>query len=414
MNNMANININIKKSVFNEVYYPYLTDYSNRYEVYYGGAGSGKSYFVAQKLLIKALTDKRKILVIRKVDATQRDSCWQLILDMLSTFGILQYCSVNKSDFTIKLPNESIFLFKGLNNSERIKSITNISDIWMEEATELTVDDFTQLDLRCRSNVDNLQLFLSFNPISKANWCYDRWFVRQNPNTLILKTTYKDNIRFLPQPYIENMEHLVETNPTYYRIYALGEFCSLDKLVYNNWTKADLSNVDFKHLPMLLGLDFGYVNDPSALIKSYIDHNNNTIYIVDEWYSTGKTNKEIAEVIKYKGLNKSVIIADSAEQKSIEEIKREGIPKIRESTKGADSIIHGIQVLQQYKLVVDYNCSQTIIELENYSWQKDKQTGEYINKPIDTFNHLLDALRYSLQCEKAGKLKSFNKRLLGL
>lgn len=411
---MANINININKNIFNEVYYPYLFNYENRYEIYYGGAGSGKSYFVAQKLVLKALRDKRKVLVIRKVDSTQKDSCWQLILDILTKFKVLEYCKINKSDFTIILPNDSMFLFKGLNNSERIKSITNISDIWIEEATEVTLDDFTQLDLRCRSNVPNLQLFLSFNPISKANWCYNRWFEMDDDNTFILRTTYKDNLRFLPEQYVENLEKMIKTNPTYYKIYALGEFCSLDKLVYNNWKKEDLSNMNFNNLTMLVGLDFGFVNDMTALIISFIDHENNRIYVRDEWHDTGKTNDEIANVIKSKGLAKSVIIADSAEPKSIQELKKQGITRVKESVKGADSIIHGIQKLQQYEIIVDYSCTETITELENYSWQKDKNTNEYINKPIDSFNHMLDALRYSLQCENSGKLRSVSKKILGL
>lgn len=358
---------------------------------------------------------KRKILVIRKVDATQKDSCWQLVLDILSNFKLLDYCKVNRSDFTIELPNQSVFLFKGLNNSERIKSITNISDIWIEEATEITLDDFSQLDLRCRSNVDNLQIFLSFNPISKANWCYKYWFENNNnSNTFILKTTYRDNLQHLPESYVDNLENMIKTNPTYYRIYALGEFCSLNKLVYTNWTKQDLSNLDFRHLPLLVGIDYGFTNDITALVVSYLDEQNKTLYICDEWCATGKTNDEIANVIKSKGLAKSVIIADSAEPKSIEEIRRKGVYRIRESVKGADSIIYGVQKIQQYQIVVDYRCEETITELENYSWQRDKITGEYINKPIDDFNHTLDALRYSLQCIKTGRLRSMNKSALGL
>lgn len=411
---MPNINLTLKKSIFNDVYYPFLLDYRNRYEIYYGGAGSGKSYFVAQKLVVKACKSKRKILVIRKVDATQKDSCWQLILDILSNFKILEYCKINRSDFTIILPNESMFLFKGLNNSERIKSITNISDIWIEESTEITIDDFSQLDLRCRSNVDNLQIFLSFNPISKANWCYKYWFETKVNNAFILKTTYKDNLAHLPASYVENLENMIRTNPTYYRIYALGEFCSLNKLVYTNWIKEDLSDSDFRHLPLLVGIDYGFTNDITALVVSYLDEENKKIYIRDEWCATGKTNDEIANVIKSKGLAKSLIIADSAEPKSIEEIRRQGVYRIRESVKGADSIIYGIQKLQQYQLVVNYSCTETITELENYSWQKDKTTNEYINKPIDDFNHTLDALRYSLQCVKTGKLRSMSKSSLGL
>lgn len=133
----------------------------------------------------------------------------------------------------MELPNGSVVLFKGLDDPEKIKSIVGITDIWVEEATELTYEDYSQLKLRLRANADNLQMFLSFNPISKANWVYKEFFAK-NTDALVIKTTYRDN-QFLPQSYIDELEKLIETNPTYYRIYALGEFCSLDKLVYNNW-----------------------------------------------------------------------------------------------------------------------------------------------------------------------------------
>ena len=148
----------------------------------------------------------------------------------------------------------------------------------------------------------------------------------------------------------------------------------------------------------MCGLDFGYTADPTAIICSWIDEDTKTIYVYNEFYQTGLLNNEIAEQLKLMGLTKSIIIADSAEQKSIDEIKREGIRRITPSVKGKDSINQGIQRLQQYQLVVDSSCYNLLEELENYSWQKDKQSGEYINKPIDKWNHALDALRYSLQC----------------
>jgi len=413
MMRMANINLKLEKQLFNDTYYQYLFDYSHRYNVYYGGAGSGKSVAIAQKLLIKAMNDNRKILVIRKVGATLKDSVFQLFKDLLSKWEILCYCNINLSSFSIVLPNGSIILCKGLDDNEKIKSITGITDIWCEEATELTQEDFTQLDLRLRAKTSNLEMYLSLNPVSKANWCYKYWFADGTPvNAFILKTTYKDN-RFLPQEYITSLENMKLTNPTYYKIYALGEFASLDKLVFNNWKIEDyyFRNVNGK---LLVGLDFGFVADKTALICSMVDEENKKIYIFDEFTCIGKTNDEIARVIQAKGYSKSLTIADCAEQKSIEELRRAGIYRIRASTKGTDSIIHGIQKLQQYELIVHPDCEETITELQNYSWQKDRSTGEYINKPIDTFNHCLDALRYSLQCVNDNRLKTINKSILGL
>ena len=167
-------------------------------------------------------------------------------------------------------------------------------------------------------------------------------------------------------------------------------------------------------MKLAIGLDWGFSNDLTALTIGYIDDDKKILYVDDCWSCTGKTNKEIAEVIKYKGLSKSLIIADSAEPKSIEELKREGIYRIRASVKGPDSIIYGIQALQQYQIIVNPRCEGLIVELENYAWKKDKKTGEYINEPVDEYNHFLDSLRYSLQCVNTHKLQTMSKSKLGI
>lgn len=414
---MALINLHIKKRVFNDVYYPYLLDYSRRYEVYYGGAGSGKSVFIAQKLIIKACRKKRKILVIRKVGTTLKDSVFQLIIDYLQKWGLYSSCKINLTTYTITLPNGSIFLFKGMDDSEKIKSITEITDIWCEEATELSEDEYTQLDLRLRSLEGDLQMIVSFNPISKVNWTYKRWF--ENPGevelstTMILKTTYKDN-KFLPQAYIDALEAQIKTNPVYYRIYALGEFVSLDRLVFQNWKSEEFDHAKIKG-DLLVGMDFGFVNDVSTVVASVLDEDNKRIYVFKEWGATNKTNDELAAIISSLGFSKSVIVADSAEQKSIEEIKRLGIMRIKPCVKGPDSIIHGIQRLQQYEIIIHPSCVELLVEMDNYAWTKDRKTGEYVNKPQDSFNHYIDALRYSLQCvDNSKKLKTFSKANLSL
>ena len=403
------IKLNIARSLFNDAYYPYLFDYSNRYEVYYGRAGSGKSVFITQKILCKACTSKRKVLVIRKYATTLKDSVFQLFIDQLKKWKIYKFCKVNMSTYTITLPNESVLLFKGLDDPEKIKSITDITDIWCEECSELSLDEFTQLDLRLRAQSGNLQIFVSFNPVSKQNFVYQKWFANGAPdNTFVLHTTYKDN-KFLPKEYIDALLEKQKSNPTYYKIYALGEFCTLDKLVYYNWKVEDFDHTQIKG-KLLVGLDFGYTNDPTALVASVMT--DKKIYIFKEWVDTNKTNPQIAQVIKSLGLQKSTIICDSAEPKSIQELRQNGIYAARESTKGPDSIIHGIQRLWEYEIIVHPSCTETITEFENYAWQKDKTTGEYINKPIDMFNHCMDALRYSLQC--AGQQIKFAKMFPGL
>lgn len=389
------IKLNIARSLFNDAYFPYLFDYTHRYEVLYGRAGSGKSVFIAQKILCKACTSKRKVLIIRKYATTLKDSVFQLFIDQLKKWKVYKFCKVNMSTYTITLPNESVLLFKGLDDPEKIKSITDITDIWCEECSELSLDEFTQLDLRLRSQAGNLQIFVSFNPVSKQNFVYQKWFANGTPeNTFVLHTTYKDN-KFLPQVYIDALLEKQKSNPTYYKIYALGEFCTLDKLVYYNWKQQEFNYQEIEG-KTLIGLDFGFTNDPTALVASI--QTENKIYIFKEWVDTNKTNPQIAEAIKSLGFSKSIIVCDSAEPKSIEELRRNGITRARESIKGPDSIIHGIQKLQEYEIIVHPSCQEVITEFENYSWQKDKRTGEYINKPVDQFNHCMDALRYSLQC----------------
>lgn len=385
----------LNPAVFNKWIYNIITDYTHRFEVYKGGAGSGKSYGATQKVYLKALKSKRKVLVIRKVQRTIKHSIWTVILNHIRATGYFDYCKINKSDFEIELPNGSIFIFKGLDDEEKIKSIDGITDIVIEEATEITEDEFTQLNLRLRALVDFPQIYLMFNPISKKNWVYSYFFENNIPlNCLIINTTYKDN-QFLSKEYCEELEKLKERNPAYYRIYCLGEFATLDKLIFPVYKKKIISDNEVKGLKRWVGLDFGYINDPSALVWGYIDEDKKKIFICGEYVRKGMLNDEIAEIIIDLGLHKDKIYGDCAERKSIDEIKREGV-NIEPTEKGDKSILHGIQWLNQYELIVDERCFKVIEELENYTWKKDKKTGEYINEPVDTFNHTIDAIRYGL------------------
>ena len=223
--------LNIHKDIFLPAYLDDLEDYSKRVLVLYGGAGSGKSYYAAQKLVYKALKDKRKILVLRKVNRTTKNSTFQLLLDTLEQFHILDRSRVNKTDFSIVLPNGSQFLCMGLDDPEKIKSIAGLTDAWLEEATEFTLDDFSQINLRIRDpQAKNQQIILSFNPVSKANWCYLQFFA-DNPELLefrktikIIHTNYLDNC-FLPKEYIAALKLMEKTNEAYYKIYCF--FCFL-------------------------------------------------------------------------------------------------------------------------------------------------------------------------------------------
>lgn len=388
-----------------------------------GGAGSGKSVFITQKLLYKYLRfENRKCLVVRRVGNSLKDSVFALFKSTISDWNLYNQCKINKTDLTIELPNGSQFIFKGLDDEERLKSIANIDDIWVEEGSEIDDFKFDQLCLRLRSKKPYNQVFVSFNPVSKENWVYKRWFkedaIVNEETTRILKTTYKDN-RFLPQSYVDNLMDMQKTNPAYYAIYALGEFASLDRLVYTNW-KVELFDYmkilqNVKGSKAIFGTDFGYTNDYTTLICSVIDDINKIIYIYDEHFETHMTNEDIYKMYTEKRVAGERIVCDSSEPKSIEELKRLGCKRVVGATKGKDSIINGIQLIQQYKIIIHPNCTKIIEEFKNYTWVKDKVTGEYINKPIDKYNHGLDAFRYSLGDYCGGfvpKIQLLNRNLL--
>lgn len=367
-----------------------------------GGGGSGKSYFSFQRAVIRAMRDKRKYLVIRKSATDLRRSCWVDLQNTLQQFKITSLCKINITNMTIGLPNGSSFILMGIDDYEKVKSIPGITDVIIEEASEITFDDYSQLKMRLRGGGKlRNQIVLMTNPISKANWIYKYFFADgcKEQNCRIHRSTYKDN-RFINESTVRALEGYKDTNPMFYRVYCLGEFGSISKQVYTNYRVEELNldslrQMQYEHL---VGLDFGFSVDPTAIVESLLDEENKKLYVIREFYQKGLLNNEIADRLKLMGLSKSTIIADSAEQKSIEEIRRAGISRIKPSVKGQGSILQGIQQLQQYEIVVDASCFHVIEELENYSWKKDKSTGEYVNVPIDDYNHALDALRYSLQC----------------
>lgn len=403
---------------FNRPVFDVLHDYSNFTEIWYGGASSGKSHGVVQKVLLKALGKwkyPRKVLFLRKVGTSVKDSILEDVKIRLKEWRLWDYCKFNQTNFEITLPNGARLLFKGMDDPEKIKSIKAISDVVMEEATEFLQEDYQQLTLRVRDKkYPDKQLYLMFNPVSKANWIYQFFFKNKQPDTIIHHSVYKDN-KFLDERVKANIEHLKATNPVWYRIYALGEFATLDKLVYPNYEVKRLNKDDkkLKELPSMFGLDFGYTNDPTAFIHVKVDQANMNIYFLEEYTKKGMLNNEIAQAITDMGYSKEVITADAAEKKSIAEIRRSGIRRIRAANKGPDSIIQGIQFLEQYHFIVDDRCKTLIEELNNYTWVKDKKTNEYTNKPVDAFNHVLDATRYAVE-EINGNIRAKVKTYSGV
>ena len=381
------------KSLVNPVYYPLLKDRTPTL-ILFGGSSSGKSYFLAQRIVINTLQGENT-LVIRKVDSTLKDSVYPLIKSVISEWGLTTLFSINKSDKTITCNNSYQIIFRGLQDPERIKSITCekglITSIFVEEATELSIDDYKQLSLRMRGRSSvKKQMVLAFNPISINHWIKKRFFDKCSDSVKIVKTTYKDNA-YLSEEDIDRIESLRDIDEVYYNIYALGDWGSLGNLVYSNWSTADLEEqIDtFDHY--FYGIDFGF-NHPFSCVK--VAMKDDVIYILDEIYEKGKTNTEMIDLIKPM-VGGSMVLCDSAEPRSIKEFYDNGINAVGVK-KGADSVKHGIQWIKQHKIIVNsVRCPNVINELGLYKYRQDKN-GIIYEEPVDANDDALDAFRYAL------------------
>ena len=383
----STIHIKIKPRVFNEKYFPYLHN-DKRYEIFYGGAGSGKSYFVAQKKVYQHLKEKgHKTLIVRKVARSNRHSTFDLIKSIIYSWRLSNLFKIKENDMEIKCVNGNHMIFTGLDDVEKLKSIAGITDMWIEEATEITESDFEQLNLRLRGKSKfPKQITLTFNPISSSHWLKKRFFDRKTDDASILMTTYKDN-KFIDTDYRKVLEELKEQDEMFYRIYALGEWGVLENLVYSNYEV--VSDVPDHFDEVIYGLDFGY-NNPTALVK--IGILDERLYILDEMYERGLTNADLIDQLRriVESTNSS-IYADSAEPNRIEEIRRAGF-NIYPANK---SVKDGIDFVKRHRLYIHASCTNVIKEIESYKWKKDKD-GNVLEEPIKFMDHAMDAIRYAI------------------
>ena len=388
--------VTISRKVFNKVFLPYLGN-GKRYEVFYGGAGSGKSVFVSQKKVYQHLKDKgRKTLVVRKVGKTVRHSAFAMIRETVNQWNLEGLFNIpkGKTDYDIAGPNGNQFIFTGLDDVEKLKSIVGITDIWIEEASEITEEDFNQLDLRLRGRTPfPKQITLTFNPISALSWLKKRFFDAPDSNVSTLKTTYKDN-RFLDAEYIGVLEGLKDKDYTYYQIYTLGEWGVLGNLVYSNYVVEDFPMEDEYYSSVYAGVDFGF-NDPSAVVK--IGWKDKELYVLDELHRKGLTNAELMREIEDSGIvtKSHNLIADSAEPARIKEFRQAGY-NIRPAEKGRDSVKFGVDWIKRHKVHIHPSCQNFLNEIQSYKYREDKD-GNVLEEPADMNNHLMDATRYALE-----------------
>lgn len=395
-----------------------------RYRVVKGSRASKKSTTTAQWIIYNMMKyPLANTLIIRKIFNTHKDSTYTQLKWAANNLGVSHLWNFSKSplEATYKPTGQKI-LFRGLDDPQSITSITvehgHLCWCWFEEAFQITnEDDFNKIDMSIRGELPQgyfKQITLTFNPWSEKHWIKKRFFDDPDDNTLAITTNYLCN-EWLGSDDIALFEQMKIKNPRRYNIEGLGNWGISEGLVFNNFIEEEFDSIEISKQPGIystFGMDFGYTNDPTAFIAALVNEKDKIIYIHDEHYEKAMTNQDIAQMIKYKGYAKETIIADAAEPKSIQEIKIAGIPRIKAAVKGKDSILNGIQFIQNYKIIVHPKCENTLIELNNYVW--DSKHGQAFNKPIDDYNHLMDALRYAFSYISKPKFTITNKSIFNL
>ena len=365
-------------------------------------------------------------LVVRKVFRTLKDSCYSDLRWAINRFQVQDYWELKESplEMTYKPTGQKI-LFRGFDDPLKITSISvsvgSLCWCWVEEAYELTDETaFNMLDESIRGVVEEplfKQIIITLNPWNEGHWIKARFFDREAKNILALTTNYFCN-EWLDETDKELFEDMKKNNPRRYQVAGLGEWGVTDGLVYENWRELEF---DWREIlnkrqkaKAVFGLDFGYTNDPAAFFCGILDQEQKEIYVFDEIYQKGMQNTAIYSNIEKLGFKKEIIVADSAEPKSIDHLKGLGLYRIKASKKGKDSINAGIQFIQDFKIFIHPRCVNFLTEISNYAWDKDK-FGKAVNKPIDDFNHLMDAMRYALEdYMRNNSVRTIDRNSLGI
>lgn len=393
-----------------------------RYRVVKGSRASKKSKTTALWIIVNMMKyPDANTLVVRKTFRTLKDSCFTELKWAIHRLGVDEHWDIKESplEMTYKPTGQKIY-FRGLDDPLKVTSITvehgHLCWMWIEEAYEIgSEDDFNMLDESIRGAIpENSGLFkqitLTFNPWNEHHWIKKRFFDKPDSETLAMTTNYLCN-EWLDAADRKVFETMKRQNPRRYKVAGLGDWGIVDGLVYENWEEKVFSLDDVKAVTGVqskFGLDFGYTNDPSALYCGMIDHGTRTIWVFDEMYKAGMSNEAIADEVTRMGYAKERITADSAEPKSIDRLRVLGLSHIRKARKGKDSILNGIDYIQDYHIIIHPRCVNFLTEISNYQWDVDTKTGRKINKPVDDFNHLMDAMRYAHEDDSRGDTYSFD------
>lgn len=381
--------------------------FKGRYKVVKGSRASKKSSTQSLRVIYEIVSNPViNWLVVRKTERTLRDSCFAQLKWAMRRLHVEKYfrCSVSPLEITY-IPTGQKILFRGLDDPLKVTSITVDSGclcrLWIEEAYEITKeDDFNRLDESIRGQLPEgmyHQVVLTFNPWSDRHWLKKRFFDTPSSNVLAMTTNYRCN-EFLSQSDLLLFEEM-KKNPRRYAVAGEGDWGVVDGLVYENWKEQvfDTSEITRRAtVKSAFGLDFGYTNDPSAFVCLLVDETAREIYVFDEMYQKGMSNDDIGEELLRRGYSKERIRADSAEPKSIAYLRKKYLRRIRAAKKGPDSIMAGVTLIQDYTIIIHPSCVNFITEISNYTWATDKFDNK-INKPVDDFNHLMDAMRYAME-----------------
>ena len=403
----------------NDAYIPYLND-TTRTQIFFGGSSSGKSFFLAQRVVMDVLKD-HNYLIVRNVANTIKRSVYNQIVKTIIDFNLSEVFQMSKSEMVITCKrNNRQILFGGLDDPEKLKSITPIdgviTDIWIEEATETAREAYKQLTKRLRgATPDGIgkRIIFSFNPILQTHWIYQEFFwnwddsknLYKSDDLLILKTTYKDN-KFLTDEDIYALEH--ETDPYFYNVYTLGNWGVLGKVIFKNWRTEDLSDVIPSFDNIYNGIDFG-VTDPNAFIRVHVNEGQKQIFVFNEYKKSNTLIDELAEELNNRISKDEFIVGDPQGAQAILELNNRGITVIP-AKKGPNSINDGISWLKEYEIIIDIHCQEFKNEIQSYHWQEDK-LGNALPKPVDKDNHLIDALRYATELCRLGAVATAAERL---
>ena len=385
--------------------YKTFWNFKGRYRVCKGSRASKKSKTTALWFIYNLMQlPGSNLLVIRKTYRTLKDSCFTELKWAIKRLGVEQWWEIKESplEMTYKPTGQKIY-FRGLDDPLKVTSITVETGClcwgWIEEAYEISKEaDFDMLDESIRGEVPEglfKQWTFTLNPWNEHHWIKKRFFDDPDDETLALTTNYLCN-EWLDEADKKVFETMKRNNPRRYQVAGLGAWGIVDGLIYENFKEQEFTLEQVKHCKSAFGLDFGYTNDPSAFFVGFVDLENKKLYVWDEFYEKGLSNKKIFEKISSMGYAKEKITADSAEPKSIDELQTLGLRHISGAKKGKDSILNGVQWIQDLEIIIHPRCVNFITEISNYTWDEDK-FGNKLNKPIDDFNHLMDAMRYALE-----------------